>query len=122
MVGGRSARQRSAQAALKVHVEFHPAADKEVDAAVEWYEVQLSGLGAEFFAELGRALGMLTESPRSWPLWPGARTESLGIRRFLMRRFPFALPYLVVEERIIVLAVAHVRRRPGYWLRRIPVL
>lgn len=36
-----------------------------------------------------------------------------------MERFPFALPYLVLEELVVVLAVAHVRRRPGYWLQRV---
>jgi toxin ParE1/3/4 len=45
--------------------------------------------------------------------------RTLGVRRFVMSRFPFALPYLVIEEQVVVLAVAHLRRRPGYWLRRI---
>lgn len=106
---------------MKVRLEFHPEADEEVDSAVDWYEEQRGGLGAEFFAELRSDLGRVTAAPRSWPLWPGVRTEALGVRRFLMSRFPFALPYLVLEERVVILAVAHVRRRPGYWLRRIPL-
>jgi hypothetical protein len=39
-----------------------------------------------------------------------------------MARFPFALPYLVLEELVVVLAIAHVRRRPGYWLKRVSSL
>lgn len=104
---------------MNVRLELHPEADEEVDSAVDWYQEQREGLGAEFFAELRRDLVSVAAAPRSWPLWPGVRTETLGVRRFLMSRFPFALPYLVIEERIVVLAVAHVRRRPGYWLRRV---
>jgi plasmid stabilization system protein ParE len=104
---------------VKVRLELHPEADAEVDSAVDWYEAQRPGLGAEFFAELRRDLGIVAAAPRSWPLWPGAHMQALGVRRFVMSRFPFALPYLVIEEQVVVLAVAHLRRRPGYWLRRV---
>ncbi len=61
---------------------------------------------------------MIAENPRVSSPWPGGRARDLKVRRFLMERFPFALPYLVLEELVVVLAVAHVRRRPGYWLQR----
>jgi hypothetical protein len=44
---------------------------------------------------------------------------TLGVRRFLLPRFPFAIGYVVEGETITVLAVTHLRRRPGYWLRRV---
>lgn len=40
------------------------------------------------------------------------------MRRFLLKRFPFALPYLVLEDLVVVLAIAHERRQPQYWLKR----
>ncbi|MCP3142489.1 hypothetical protein [Pyxidicoccus xibeiensis] len=45
-------------------------------------------------------------------------SHSPPIRRFLVWDFPFALPFMVLEDRIVVLAVAHLRRKPGYWLQR----
>jgi hypothetical protein len=103
---------------VKVRLELHPEAVHEVDAAVDWYEGQCAGLGAEFFTELRRSLRVIAENPRVSSPWPGGRARDLKVRRFLMERFPFALPYLVLEELVVVLAVAHVRRRPGYWLQR----
>jgi toxin ParE1/3/4 len=103
---------------VKVRLELHPEAAREVEAAVEWYEGQRTGLGAEFFAEFRRSLQVIAEAPRANPPWSGGRARDLEVRRLLMERFPFALPYLVLEELVVVLAVAHVRRRPGYWLQR----
>lgn len=104
---------------MKVRLELHPEAAGEVEAAVDWYDAQRVGLGAEFFAELRKSLQTLADNPRASPSWPDGRASALGVRRFLMERFPFAIPYLVLEELVVVLAVAHVRRRPGYWLTRV---
>jgi plasmid stabilization system protein ParE len=101
-----------------VRLEFHPAADREVDDVIDWYDSLRPGLGAEFFAELRRGLQVITENPRVSPPWPGGRAQALGVRRFTLARFPFVLPYLVLEELVVVLAIAHMRRRPGYWLER----
>lgn len=99
-------------------VELYFEAYPEVEAAVNWYEDQRTGLGAEFFAAVHTSLQEISTAPRAWPLWPEPRARALGVRRFLMDRFPYALPYLAMEDRLVVLAVAHVRRRPGYWLKR----
>lgn len=107
---------------MKLRLELHPEADQEVDAAIDWYDGQRDGLGAEFIAELRRSLEVMTESPRASSPWPDRRARALGVRRLLMARFPFALPYLVLEDLVVVLALAHVRRRPGYWLKRVSSL
>lgn len=99
-------------------LEFHPEAAREVEAIVDWYDDQRAGLGARFFAQLQHDLQLIRENPRVSPLWPGARARALDVRRFLMERFPFALPYIVREELVVVLAIAHVRRHPEYWLER----
>jgi plasmid stabilization system protein ParE len=62
--------------------------------------------------ELDRAVDMIVESPNRWP-----KFES-GTRRYLMRRFPFMVIYRDKGDVIQVLAVAHARRKPGYWKRR----
>ncbi|WP_407666984.1 type II toxin-antitoxin system RelE/ParE family toxin [Myxococcus guangdongensis] len=103
---------------MKVRLEFHPDAVAEVESSMDWYEGQRAGLGDEFFAELRQGLQVIAESPRVNPPWTGGRVMDVGVRRLRMERFPFVLPYLVVEDLVVVLAVAHVRRRPGYWLPR----
>jgi plasmid stabilization system protein ParE len=96
---------------------LHPEANDELATASEWYERQQRGLGAAFSEEVFHALEVLEDSPETWPEWPGV-THVPPIRRFLLWDFPFALPFVVLEDRVVVLAVAHVRRRPGYWLER----
>jgi hypothetical protein len=87
-------------------------------AAGDWYEVQVPGLGLDLVEEFDRALEAIAERPLTWPLWPGMG-EEVGARRFLLARFPFAIAYIVEADEIIVLAAAHLRRRPGYWLGRL---
>ena len=67
--------------------------------------------------EVTRAFEMILGNPRVWPKWLGLRSR-YTIRRFVMLRFPFAIGYLITPTEIIVLAVAHARRKPGYWLSR----
>lgn len=83
-----------------------------------WYEGRQPGLGHDFFIELDRAFAMILEPPGTWPLWPGL-PETLGIRRFLLARFPFGIAYDFSGADVIVYAVAHLSRRPGYWKDRL---
>jgi plasmid stabilization system protein ParE len=64
------------------------------------------------------AFASLCASPRRYPLWRG-RAGGKGVRKRLVRKFPYAIPYLPDEDVAFVLAVAHHRRRPGYWLPRL---
>ena len=93
-------------------VEFHPDAQDELEAAQEWYAARAEGLGDAFAAELTRAVDLIAERPRAWPLFQGE------IRKFVLRRFPFSVFYRVRESAIQVLAVAHAKRKPGYWRGR----
>ena len=98
-------------------VRFHPDASAELDAAAVWYEQEQPGLGAALLAELSLATVAIAEAPQTWPLVSKRRQ----IRRFLLARFPFAVLFLVVPDGVVVLAVAHTKRRPFYWrARRLP--
>jgi toxin ParE1/3/4 len=101
-----------------VRIRFHPGATADLVSAGDWYELQLTGLGADLAGEVDRALGAIAERPRTWPLWPGVG-EAFAVRRFLLARFPLAIGYLVEEEVVVVLAVAHLRRRPDFWQGRL---
>lgn len=96
---------------------LHPDAVAEATAAGDWYESQRPGLGADLAGELERAFEMILDHPQTWPNWPGV-PGGLGVRRFLLVRFPFALAYVTRADDVVVLAVAHTSRRPGYWLSR----
>jgi plasmid stabilization system protein ParE len=92
---------------------FHPEARAELREAVRHYEVEASGLGAEFAAEVRVAVDRARENP-----WIGAPSEA-DTRRKLLPRFPYALIYLAEEEQIYIIAVMHQRREPGYWHKRL---
>jgi plasmid stabilization system protein ParE len=89
----------------------------ELDAAASWYERREPELGQILIGEVRQALRVIAERPGIFPTWPGVH-HTPPIHRFLLSRFPFALPYIALEERVVVLAVAHLRRRSGYWLKR----
>lgn len=97
---------------------YHREAREELTAAAEWYEARRPGLGQDFLAEVEQALSSIHEHPERWPRWAGVETR-VPVRKFVLQRFPFAIPYLVHDESIVVLAIAHGRRRPGYWLSRL---
>ena len=93
-------------------VEVHPEAEKEFAEAKKWYG-QRSRLAARaFVTEISNAIREVTTSPTRW-----AKIAD-GPRRFVLSRFPFAIIYRVESEKIIVLAIAHQRRLPGYWRER----
>jgi plasmid stabilization system protein ParE len=97
------------------NVEVHPAVYVEMENARAWYESQRVNLGNDFLAEVDRAIESIRESPDLWPVYYG---ES-GVRRMLLHRFPFSIIYRAKGTVIQVVAVMHLRRRPGYWKKRI---
>jgi toxin ParE1/3/4 len=100
-------------------IRFHKQATAELDAAGDWYESRRDGLGQSFAEEVSRSLDVIAETPVTWPIWPGTRSQ-VPIRRFRLPRFPFSIAFLAQGDTVIVLAVAHNRRKPLYWLHRAP--
>lgn len=80
----------------------------------DWYETTTAGLGADFIAEVERAI----HSAADWPNAAGRVDES--IRRALVARFPYGVFYAVEGDTLIVLGCVHVRRHPRVWKRRRP--
>src|SRR5882724_10233265 len=94
-------------------IEFHPAARAELMSAVEWYVQRSEPAAANFATEIHHALAQITALPETWP--KGVH----GTRKFVLRRFPYAIVYRQQKTHIEVLAVAHGRRRPDYWKKRL---
>jgi plasmid stabilization system protein ParE len=95
-------------------VRFHRIAIREYREARDWYERQRSGLGPAYVAEVDRTIARIIENPERFP------PDQDGFRRARLHRFPYAV-YFHEEgaDVILVLAVAHARRREGYWRRRL---
>ena len=92
-----------------VSVVFHPDAVEEAHAARQWYSARSLSVADSFLTELERGVESIALGPERWP------SSAHGTRRYLFQRFPFQLIYRVKNERVEIVAVAHGRRRPGYW-------
>jgi toxin ParE1/3/4 len=93
-------------------VAFHPAAQGEVEEAAAHYEAQRDGLGQVFRSEFEAALGRIVQNPQMYGVELGE------FRACSLRRFPYTIFYIDLEDRLWLGAVAHQSRRPGYWARR----
>lgn len=95
-----------------MRVEFHPEALAEFRAAAEYYETQQPGLGERFATAVEAAIAHIAAAPESW------RVIEDDIRRCLTKVFPYAVLYSIEPDHILVVAVMHCRREPGYWRNR----
>jgi plasmid stabilization system protein ParE len=91
---------------------FHPDADAELDEAAVFYESRVRGLGKSFATEVDRTISLIREFPEAGS--PSGRTA----RKVLVDRFPYSIVYRHTADAVVIVAVAHGRRRPGYWRRR----
>jgi plasmid stabilization system protein ParE len=90
-----------------------PRADLDIESAFQWYEREQSGLGLEFLDELRAAYNRIVENPFKYP-----HLRS-GVRRALLKRFPYVVYFAVDAAVLVVLAVLHASRHPAEWQRRI---
>lgn len=88
-------------------------AQRELDEAASYYDSQPPGLGDAFVLETVAAIDRIRRFPEAW--------HPLGdeIRRCRLRRFPYGVIYAKDESGILILAVAHMHREPGYWRDRL---
>lgn len=91
---------------------FRRQAREEFDAAGDWYERERPGLGRAFLAEVERVLQTVVSNPDTFP-------EVLeGIRKAVIKRFPYCLYFRIRGEVVVVLAVFHSARNPAAWRTR----
>jgi plasmid stabilization system protein ParE len=97
---------------------YHPAAERELDEAIEHDEAELPGRGLRLEQQIARLVLRLRRLPLSAPIWPGLDSAH-EVRRAKVRRHPFLVVYMVQSDQLIILAVAHTKKKPGYWASRI---
>ena len=88
-------------------------AQLELHEAWRWYETQAPGLGARLLQEIREARERILNFPEAWP------SLGDGVRRCRLKRFPYGLIYVVLDDEILILAVAHHHREPDYWRKRL---
>jgi len=96
-----------------VKVEFLPEADEEFREAARYYESEAAGVGLSFIAAVHRAVDEIVELPLA------VQAQRAGIRKKVLRHFSYNLFYAIEADAIVIVAVAHQRKRPNYWSTRL---
>lgn len=92
---------------------FNSLAEQELIDAADYYEAQKPGLGLELLEEVEHSINFLVRFPEA-----GAKVRD-SIRRLVLPKFPYSILYRVVETgQLRILAIAHHKRRPQYWIDR----
>lgn len=103
---------------MSAQIRFDAEAEAEYRVASQWYEGQRERLGLEFLDAVDATLAQIVAMPRS-----GFRVSrlpaDLSVRRRAVSRFPYHVVYIEMASHIRILAIAHDRRKPGYWRERL---
>lgn len=95
-------------------VRFHDDASTELNEAALFYASLLPDLGRAFAAEAKKTVQLIQAYPDL------AAPIGGKLRKLVIHRFPFSIIYSHQANEILILAIAHHRRRPGYWKTRQP--
>ena len=98
---------------MKYRATVRPEAENDLKEAFLWYEGKRQGLGYDFLLQVDASLKLVERNPEVCP------SGYKGTRKFLIKRFPYKMIYLIERERIIVLAIMHSKRSPNLIRRRI---
>lgn len=96
-----------------MNYEFHPEALDEYEDAARYYAGCQAGLELRFINCVESALRSVVEAPLRW------RCFEEDVRRCLVRVFPYAVLYSVEPDYVLIIAVMHCSREPGYWRHRL---
>lgn len=96
-------------------VKFDHEAKAELDDAIGWYNDKQDGLGLDLQDEVETAVSRVQTDPGV-----GVNYRNTNFRFYRVKRFPYLVYYLDLTEAIWIAAIAHERRRPGYWRNRSP--
>jgi plasmid stabilization system protein ParE len=96
-----------------VRHEFHPEAAAEFEEAVRFYKERGRNLGKRLAREVKTTIRKIVATPDRW------RVLEEDVRRCLVRVFPYSVLYTIEADYILIIAVAHGKRQPGYWRHRL---
>ena len=93
--------------------EFHPEALSEFQATAQYFAERQPGLELRFILNIETTIQRICESPHSWRVIEG------DVRRCLAHVFPYAVLYSIEPGHVLIIAVMHCSREPGYWGHRL---
>ena len=96
-----------------MRLEFFEDAATEVEEDRTWYLARSESAEAGYLRELDHAVKQVIDAPLQWPQY------LVGTRRYVFPTYPYSLVYFVEEDVVNVVAVAHDKKRPGYWRKRL---
>jgi plasmid stabilization system protein ParE len=96
-----------------VRLLVRPEAEADIGDAYAWYQSQQSGLGERFLDELSRCISAIERQPLHF------QKVHAEARRALLRRFPYAVFFVLTQDRIVVIAAMHMARDPASWRARV---
>jgi plasmid stabilization system protein ParE len=94
-------------------VRFHPQAEEEYLRSLVWYRDRSQVAAVNFESAFAQAISKIGDAPQRWPIYFDS------FRKYILRQFPFGIIYQDFPSQVMVFAVAHGHRRPGYWMTRI---
>lgn len=99
-------------------VRYHAAAAEDAEHAAAWYFSERPTLGLDFERELSAAVGLLLQVPIPSTTYPRL-PKKLEVRKIAFKRFPYDLVFVERDNSLLIVAIAHQARRPGYWRSRL---
>jgi toxin ParE1/3/4 len=97
-----------------IPVRYDPAAELELLSQIQYLESRRVGLGRRFFSEVKESEALIAQFPES------SLEIGPGVRKKVLPNFQYSLFYCLDTHGVTILAVAHHRRKPGYWMPRVP--
>jgi len=96
-----------------MRIEFLPEAKQELEDAIDFYELQVKGLGTIFKSIAKSTIKRVATFPTAWS------EIKPSIRRCIMHKFPYNVLYSIEKDYILIIAISHHHREPNYWIRRV---
>jgi len=94
-------------------ISIHELAEKELIDSCDFYDEQVFGLGLKFISDVETTIKLIAINPLAFPIY------FKDYRRAILRKFPFTLIYKIEQETILIMAIAHQKRKPKYFVKRI---
>lgn len=104
---------------MSLGFDFHPEARAEFVSDIEWYDAREAGVGERFEVAVRGAIDAAVDSSDSWAVWRDWDRQPV-VRSKGVSGFPYRVVYFVDDDILRIVAVAHSKRRPGYWRERLP--
>ncbi|MBU0474314.1 MAG: type II toxin-antitoxin system RelE/ParE family toxin [Bacteroidetes bacterium] len=94
-------------------VRFLLLAERELEEAIEYYNLQLPSLARQFYTEVSKGIDRIVQYPDAW-----SKVGNI-VRRYLIKQFPYAIYYVNEGNEIVVVSIAHLHRKPDTFNNRI---